>query len=87
MRLRIHTIKFVLGLVKEATILTHNINSPTGDKSSAKSVTTFKEVVEYGKDIRQPNRFINGKRIEYVKVISAFDFSDNFLFIVLYKNA
>ena len=87
LKLRLCNLKFFLGMFKEeVTIVTHNMNSSNSDKNSEKVVKSFKEVLEYGKDIAQEGRHINGKLVEYVRTISAFTWEDQFMFIVLYKN-
>ena len=87
LKLKLHTFKFVLGIVKEAEIWTHNIANRYPDYKTKKVVHSLKDVVMFGRDIARPNRYINGKKVEYLKTISAFDFEYNFLFVVWYKNA
>lgn len=81
------TLGFMLGIVKEALVWTHNIESPFPDIKTSKTVHNMKELLEFGRDINRPNRYINGKKIEYVKMLSGFNMKNDFVFIVLYKNA
>ena len=87
-KVRWYTIKFFLGkLDEEVTIVTHNVINPMSDKLSVKVVKTRQDVVNYGRDIAQEGRHINGKLIEYVRTFSAFNWDDKFMFVVLYRNA
>ena len=81
------TLGFMLGIVKEALIWTHNIYSPLPDIKTSKIIYSMKELLEFGRDIARPNRYINGKKIKYVKTLSGFNLKGDFVFIVLYENA
>jgi len=86
-KIRAYTLAFFVGIIKETRVFTHDMSKPMLNIDSMKIVKSFKEVIEYGRDIAQPNRYINGKRVEYHKTISVFNELGDFFFIVLYKNA
>jgi len=86
-KLNLMTLGFMLGIVKEARVWTHNIYEPFPDVKMSKIVHSMKELLEYGRDINRPNRYINGKKIKYMKMLSGFNMNGEFVFIVLYKNA
>ena len=85
LKLRLYTFAFFLGIIKETRIFTHNMNKPMLDVKSMKIVNSFREVVEYGRDVNQPNRYINGELVKYHKTISAFNLKGDFFFVVLYQ--
>jgi len=84
-KIRLYTFAFFVGIIKETRIFSHDMSKPVLNVDSMKIVKSFKEVIEYGRDIAQPNRYINGKKIEYHKTISVFNVMGDFFFIVLYK--
>ena len=85
--IHLYTFAFFVGIIKETKIFSHDMSKPIFDVNSMKIVRSFKDVIEYGRDLAQPNRYINGKKIQYHKTISVFDRRGNFFFVVLYKQA
>jgi len=86
-KIRLYTFAFFVGIIKETKIFSHDMSKPMLNVNSMKVVNSFKEVVEYGRDLAQPNRYVNGTKIKYHKTISAFSLKGDFFFIVLYKKA
>jgi len=86
-KLDLYTLAFYVGIIKETRIFTHDMSKPMLDVNSMKVVKSLREVVEYGRDIAQPNRYINGNRVEYHRTISVFNHIGDFFFVVLYKQA
>ena len=84
LKLTLYTLAFFVGIIKEAKIYTHDRNNPMLDVKSEKIVKSFKDVLAYGRDVAQPNRYINGKKVEYYRTISVFNLKGDFFFVVLY---
>ena len=86
-KIRLYTFAFFVGIIKETRIFSHDMSEPMLNIKSMKIVKSFKEVVEYGRDLAQPNRYVNGKKIQYHKTISVFNVKGDFFFVALYKQA
>lgn len=84
-KLRVYTIKFVLGILDETMIYTHKIGKPLLDINSGKVVKSIRDVVKYARDISQPNRYIDGRKVKYNRTISVFSKTGKFFFVVLYE--
>lgn len=86
-KVRFFAWKFLFNIVKEADVYTHNIHKISKDKKSKRTVTSNKELLDYSKDIREGNLFVDGKQTEYISTTAVMDHDENIFFVVFYSLA
>lgn len=85
LKVRLKYIGFMLGLVKDVPVWAHNIYNKYPEYSTQKICHTYKEVVEFAREMDSGLVRINGKEVEYIRIVPAIDWTDKFRIVVLFE--